>query len=308
MFWRCEAGVRNAEDDASEYSTGGMEMTTTSRTANRPGRKAALAFASSLILALGTAGIANAETAMSPEQKAAEAESAWPELKSDLFADKALIEGTNAVAIDAPKRATDPAVVPVTLSFDPAMDVRKVTLVIDENPSPVAATFEFAEGAKIAELSTRVRVNAYTDIHAVAETADGKLYVTKTFVKAAGGCAAPAAKDPEVAAREMGKMKMRVFQTDDPAMHEAQLMMRHPNNSGLQKDQVTLLYIPAHFVTDLAVDKGGKALFSMTGGISISEDPSFRFRYGAENSGPFRAKATDTEGEVFEKTFPAEQS
>ncbi|ORE97403.1 quinoprotein dehydrogenase-associated SoxYZ-like carrier [Aurantimonas sp. 22II-16-19i] len=271
-------------------------------------RRAALALAVSFAMVLGAAGPGLAETATSPEQAAAEAAGAWTELRPDLFGDRELIEGTGTIAIDAPKRATDPAVVPVTLSFDPKMDVRKVTLVIDENPSPVAATFEFAQGADIRELSTRVRVNAYTDIHAVAETGDGKLYVTKAFVKAAGGCAAPAAKDPEVAAREMGKMKIRAFETDDPAMHEAQLMIRHPNNSGLQKDQVTLLYIPAHFITDLQVDKGGKTLFTMTGGISISEDPSFRFRYGASDAGPFHAKASDTEGKTFEKTFDGGQS
>ena len=271
-------------------------------------RGAALAFVASAGLVFAAAGPGGAQTALSPEQKAAEADSAWSDLKPDLFGDRELVESTGTIAIEAPKRATDPAIVPVKLSFDPKMDVRKVTLVIDENPSPVAASFEFSPGAGIRTLSTRVRVNAYTDIHAVAETADGKLYVTKTFVKAAGGCAAPAAKDPEVAAKEMGKMKMREFTTDDPTVREAQLMIRHPNNSGLQKDQVTLLYIPAHFVTDLEVDKGGKPLFSMTGGISISEDPSFRFSYGADDAGPFHAKASDTEGEVFEKTFTGEQS
>ena len=44
------------------------------------------------------------------------------------------------------------------------------------------------------EISTRVRVNNYTDVHAVAELSDGKLYMTKTYVKASGGCSAPATK------------------------------------------------------------------------------------------------------------------
>ncbi|MBP0614471.1 quinoprotein dehydrogenase-associated SoxYZ-like carrier [Jiella mangrovi] len=271
-------------------------------------RGAIVTFTAGLLMTFSVVTQGHAQTAASPEEKAAEADSAWTALKPDLFGDKQLIEGTNTIAIEAPKRATDPAVVPVKLSFDPKMAVRKVTLVIDENPSPVAATFEFAEDAKIAALSTRVRVNAYTDIHAVAETADGRLYVTKTFVKAAGGCAAPAAKDAELAARQMGKMKMRQFESAGSGLNEAQLMIRHPNNSGLQKDQVTLLYIPAHFITDLEVDKGGKTLFTMTGGISISEDPSFRFSYAAGDAGPFHARATDTEGQVFEKTFTGEQS
>ena len=85
-------------------------------------------------------------------------------------------------------------------------------------------------------------------------------------------------------------------------------MIRHPNNSGLQKDQVTLLYIPAHFITDLSVEAGGKEIFSMSGGISISEDPNFRFDYAGKGDEAFHAKATDTEGAVFEKEFAAGSS
>jgi len=50
-----------------------------------------------------------------------------------------------------------------------------------------------------------VRVNNYTDVHAVAELSDGKLYVTKTYVKASGGCSAPAAKNAEDATSRLGR-------------------------------------------------------------------------------------------------------
>ncbi|MCB8838260.1 quinoprotein dehydrogenase-associated SoxYZ-like carrier [Aurantimonas sp. VKM B-3413] len=272
-------------------------------------RSAMNSVTAAIVLAALAAAPALAENkTMTADQAAAAADSAWPGLKSDLFGERPLVEGSDAIALDAPHRASDPAIVPIKLTLDPNKDIRKVTLVIDENPSPVAATFDIAPGSGLSQLSTRVRVNAYTDIHAIAEAADGTLYMTKKFVKAAGGCAAPAAKDPELAAREMGQMKLREFDTGKAGSHEAQLMIRHPNNSGLQKDQVTLLYIPAHFITDLEVDKGGKLLFSMQGGISISEDPSFRFHYQGDVTGPFHAKASDTEGKVFERTFDGGQS
>ena len=274
---------------------------------NRKGlaRAAGLSLAGlAMILA---APAARAETTLPPQ--AASAESTWSDLRSNLFGDRELVEGSNASAIDAPARATDPAIVPITLALDPAHDIRKVTLVIDENPAPVAATFDIAEGAGVTQLSTRVRVNEYTDIHAVAEAADGTLYMTKIFVKAAGGCAAPAAKDPEVAAREMGQMRLRVFDAAAEAeRHEAQLMIRHPNNSGLQKDQETLLYIPAHFISDVEITRDGERLFSMTGGISLSEDPSFRFTYAGDATSVFHARALDTDGNVFEQRFTGGQS
>ena len=130
-------------------------------------------------------------------------------------------------------------------------------------------------------------------------------------MKAAGGCAAPAAKDPEVAAREMGQMKLRQFDdakggpagpargaADDPPPQQFRAA-EGPGDAALH---------PGQFITDLEVDQGGKTLFSMTGGISISEDPSFRFDYTGDATAPFHAKATDTEGNVFEKTFGPGQS
>lgn len=258
-----------------------------------------------------TAPIALAGSAPTPEEAAASAQSSWPGLVTDVFDDKPMLDGTGIVTLEAPTRAADPALVPIKLVVDPAKNIRKLTLVIDENPSPVAATFTFGDQSGLTTLETRVRVNAYTDIHAVAEADDGTLYMVKRFVKAAGGCAAPAAKDAAAAAKSLGEMRLKRLGAEEgpnAGRDVAQLMIRHPNNSGLQKDQVTLLYIPAHFVSDLTVKRGDALVFSMSGGISISEDPNFRFDYTGGADATFTAKATDTEGAVFEKTFLAGSS
>src|SRR5690242_385502 len=132
---------------------------------------------------------------------------------------------------------------------DPSRHLAKLTVVIDENPAPVAATFSFGPKAGVTALSTRVRVNSYTNVHAVAELSDGKLYMVKTFVKASGGCSAPTVKNAEEAKARLGQMKYRQFAQAEqgPAngVREAQIMIGHPNNSGLQMDQITHLYIPA---------------------------------------------------------------
>ena len=165
----------------------------------------------------------------------------------DVFAGRLLADGTGLIAIDMPPRAEDAGIVPVTLSATiPPGDKRvpvAFTLVIDMNPAPVAATFKVGPG--VTTISTRVRVNDYTNVHAVAELSDGQLYVVSTFVKASGGCSAPMAKNPEEATANLGQMRFRQFAGSSPG-YEAQIMIRHPNNSGLQRDQITHLYSTIH--------------------------------------------------------------
>jgi sulfur-oxidizing protein SoxY len=85
-------------------------------------------------------------------------------------------------------------------------------------------------------------------------------------------------------------------------------MIRHPNNSGLQMDQVTHLYIPLFFVRELKVWQGEQLVFAMEGGISISEDPNIRFSYRPNGAATFRAEAVDTDGHVFKGEWPADTS
>ena len=197
----------------------------------------------------------------------------------------------------------------------PAGDPRRVkaiTVVIDRNPAPVAATFTLGAHAQTSSISTRVRVDSYTNVHAVAELSDGKLYGVATFVKASGGCSAPAAKNADEAQANLGQMKLRQFAPagDAPAggMREAQIMIRHPNNSGLQMDQITHLYVPLFIVSELRVWQGDQLLLSVNGGISISEDPNIRFAYRPNGAATFRAEARDTDGHVFRAQWPADQT
>jgi sulfur-oxidizing protein SoxY len=198
--------------------------------------------------------------------------------------------------------------------------IKAITLVIDENPAPVAATVSFGPAAASASFSTRLRVNNYSFIRAVAEMNDGSLRMIKKFVKASGGCSAPALKDQDKSVAEMGQLRLRQFAQGDPeakdyalapndaAMAEAQIMIRHPNYSGLQMDQVTMLYIPAHYVREIALKRGNALVMKMEGGISLSENPSFRFAFRKEGAGELSVRAEDTQKQVFEKSWPVERA
>ena len=225
-------------------------------------------------------------------------------------------DGSDVIAIEMPYRAEDAAIVPVSLRTRLApTDSRRVltiTLVIDQNPAPMAAKFELGPDAHVSEISARVRVNNYTDVHAVAELSDGKLYMNKTFVKASGGCSAPAAKNADEAKRRLGQMKLRQFARPEQGAadrpRDAQIMIGHPNNSGLQMDQVTQLYVPAFFVNELRLWQDDSPVLTMEGGISISEDPNIRFTYVSNGATRFRAEAKDTAGHVFRNEWKIDNS
>lgn len=240
----------------------------------------------------------------------------WPGLVQDIFSNRVMNDGTGVIAVEMPYRAEDAAIVPVTLRAKlPTDDPRRVlaiTLVIDQNPAPMAARFELGQDPSVSEISTRVRVNSYTDVHAVAELSDGKLYMTKTHVKASGGCSAPAAKNADEAKARLGRMRFRQFATSEDGpesgAREAQIMIGHPNNSGLQMDQVTQLYIPPFFVNELRVWQDDSLVLAMEGGISISEDPNIRFTYMPNGAKRFRVEAKDTEGHVFQNEWKVDGS
>jgi len=240
----------------------------------------------------------------------------WPGLVQEIFDNRAMNDGAGLIAIEMPYRAEDAAIVPVTLrtTLQPgdARHVLAITLVIDQNPAPMAARFELGQDSSVSEISTRVRVNNYTDVHAVAELSDGKLYVAKTFVKASGGCSAPAAKNADEARGRLGQMRFRQFAKtgEGPASgaREAQIMIAHPNNSGLQMDQVTQLYIPPLFVNEVRVWQDDRLVLAMLGGISISEDPNIRFTYVSNGAKRFRVEARDTEGRVFQNEWKVDGS
>jgi sulfur-oxidizing protein SoxY len=253
------------------------------------------------------AGSAIAGQSLAQEGTTERPSEAWGDLRHMIYGDRAIADAPDMIAIAAPVRAEDAAVVPVEIAITPppGRAVERFSLIIDENPAPVAADFEVGDalGHDIA-LSTRIRVNAYSNVRVVAQLDDGTLHQNARFVKASGGCSAPALKDAEAAMAAAGQMKMRIFEAAAQG-REAQVMVRHPNNSGFQVDQVTLLPVPAYYVDHLEVTQGDRLVFRMEGGISLSEDPSIRFRFAGTSDEPFTVKAGDNSGAEFEGVFPA---
>lgn len=229
----------------------------------------------------------------------------WDGLRKDVFGDRELLNGAEMITLEAPVRAEDAAIVPLAVKMPAAFanTVTKLTLIIDKNPSPVVGTFAYGPAAGKGDrmLSTRVRMDQYSDVRAIAETADGKLYMVSKFVKASGGCSAPASKDAEEAAKSLGKMQIKtaIGKTSEGLAPEAQIAIKHPNTTGMQMDQLTGLYAPARYINKIEVKSGTNVVFTVEGGISFSEDPSIRFSYGGSPSDPMDVTAEDSDGTKF---------
>jgi sulfur-oxidizing protein SoxY len=267
-----------------------------------------LTFVASIAVAVIAAMAANLSPVRAAEPAAGNAlieADLWPALQKDIFGAKVPVDNAAIVTLEAPTRADDAALVPITVRIpaDAAQRVTKLTLIVDKNPAPVVAEFAYGPAAGAGErvLSTRVRVDMYSNVRAVVETDDGQLHMATKFVKAAGGCSAPALKDTDAALADAGRMIVRTLEQADAkaGLRQGQLMIKHPQYSGLQLNQATGFYIPARFVREIDVKRGNDLVFKMTGGISISEDPNFRFTYAAGSDETLDVTATDTEGKVF---------
>jgi sulfur-oxidizing protein SoxY len=224
----------------------------------------------------------------------------WKKVHASVFGNARFEGADTVIALDTPKRAEDAAVVPLAIraKFPQTAEryIEKIWLIIDNNPSPIAAVFHFTPESGRADIETRIRVEEYTYVRAVAQTNDGKLYMAANYVKASGGCSAPASKDAVAAKANLGKMRIRVVDSAEagrPVL--AQLMINHPNDSGLSMDQVTRNYATPHFVRNVEVRYGGTLVMSADVDFSISENPNFRFYFVPAGGGELDVKVVDNQ-------------
>jgi len=231
---------------------------------------------------------------------AAKDESQWNNtLKNQYFSGESIQESNNVIEIDAPYRAEDPALVPIKiiskLKQTKTNYIKKITVFVDKNPFPLVGEFSFTPETGKADLAMRVRVNSYSYIRAIAEMNNGKLYMTKKFVKASGGCSAPIGADLDAAMKRLGKAKFKVgkgIKLGEPLA--TQLLISHPNITGMQMDQVTRFVKKSHFVDHLKVTFNDKPILTAKIDIAISADPNFRFYFIPRKEGILKASFTDT--------------
>ena len=91
-----------------------------------------------------------------------------------------------AILIKAPEIAENGAVVPIGIESK-LPGTESITLLIEKNPNPLAASFNIPAGTE-PNVSTRVKIGESSDVYALVK-ADGKFYMAKKEIKITlGGC------------------------------------------------------------------------------------------------------------------------
>jgi len=261
------------------------------------------------------------------------ADSAWDEIRAELYGERAILPAEDVVTLTTPYRAKDDREVPIAVraEFGDGRTVESVSIIIDGNPVPVSAVFDLEAPEHAFAVTANMRINGPTPVRVIAEASDGALYMSESFVKTSGlgACAAPPIGGVKEALATLGNMTLKTANFADaetesivdrftkseaspsssrPEPKNVRLEIKHPSHSGMQMDQISLLYILARYVETVEVWTDEDKLFKMTGSISLSEDPEIEFSYSAPDVQQIRVRMTDTEETVAEEVFPLSES
>lgn len=279
-----------------------------------PPRRHAIA----LLVALGlTSGAALANTAVpNPDQN-----ENWLQVRQTMFGKREInAQAKDVLRVFIAKRAADASVVPLMVRTyvdqTPQRYIKNLWVMIDNNPSPVGIRFQFTPDSGKADIETRVRIEGYTPVRAVAEMSDGSLWMDTAIINASGGCSAPLKELPDLAS--MGKMRFKISDAIEVGKPlQVQLMIQHPNFSGLAEavirtgddaaGQPQPLMEP-RYVKQVNVTYGGKPILRADVDFTISENPNFRFYFVPHEKAELRAVVVDTAGKQFEQAMAIDGS
>lgn len=222
----------------------------------------------------------------------------WEKLRGKLFADRRIEAGGEAskVQLIVPLRAAYGASVPVKIvsriAQTPELHVKRMWLLVDKNPSPLAATLDIGSEMGQADFETRLRVDEYSHVRVISELSNDELHMASRYVKTSGGCSAPPNRD---ALHLIGKT---VFKLQGPVTmntpNSADVTVVHPNDTGFELNNQTVMFIPPHFVRSIKVSYAGKPVFDADLDFSVSENPTLRFNFVPRGAGELQAEVEDS--------------
>lgn len=264
-----------------------------------------------VFLSVGFLFLSNLSYATDNVQPLQEEVKEWLTLRNLMFGAKAVTSGENStVRLSVNKDLDDASTVPILIEglVDQKNDrfIKKLYLIVDQNPIPTAAIFEMSPSKGSLHLETRLRIEKFTYVRAVAEMSDGELFMDQKWVEVKGGCSAPAGKNAGIDPL-LGKMKFkldkyknsfkdadgkRTFRVELDQPNLLKVQVRHPNESAMASDLDA--DASPNFIQKIRVGFDEKELISAEVNFSISDNPAFMFHFAPEHQGELSFSIRDT--------------
>jgi sulfur-oxidizing protein SoxY len=115
--------------------------------------------------------------------------------------------------------------------------------------------------------------------------------------------------DQQATGQVIGQMQLSDLTNDDIAaatqlLRRTQLDIKHPRNTGLQMNELTMTFIALRLNSRIEVRQGDQVICTMDGGMTFSENPRIAFDYQVNGAERLRVRAEDTRHAVWEQSFP----
>ena len=226
----------------------------------------------------------------------------WERLRANLFKDRRIEVTASQVMVSAPLRAAYGAAVPVKIASrlpqTPGLYVKRLYVVVDKNPSELAAVLDLTPELGQADFEMRLRVNEYSHVRVIGELSNGELHMDSRYVKTSGGCSAPPNRGP---LSEIGKTAFKLPEgAKMNALTAADVRVVHPNDTGFELNNQTVMFIPPHFIRSIKVSYGDVKLFDAELDFSISENPQLRFNFIPRKPDVLHAEVEDSKDARFQ--------
>jgi sulfur-oxidizing protein SoxY len=207
------------------------------------------------------------------------------------------------VVIDMPDYSDSGKSVPLTLSVPVSLDNQDYPEVIgvyaDRNPRPRIAKVFFSPLCSEAKFSTRIRINAYQNIVAVAKMKSGKLYKASRKVDVTYGACEEAIASNQFPEGWQPSIKVAVPEAVQAnGIIEIRTIIGHPMETGLRRNASGVI-VPVRIVEWFRCYINEKIAFSVNLEPAIAANPYFSFLVKIAESSMIRFEWVDTNGQIY---------
>lgn len=212
------------------------------------------------------------------------------------------------ILFDMPEFSDSGSSVPMTLTVPSAMTPedhpRVLRVFAAENPRPRIAAFHFTPACGEARISTRVRLDSFQDVVAVAEMSDGRVFQAAQRVNVTYGACEDAVAYDQFPPGWAPRIRVAVPDRVEPgAIFEVRAIINHPMETGLRHGADGLL-IPMRIIERFRCLADGAEVFSAKLEPAIATNPYFAFRLRLPRASALQFEWHDTTGAVYSREAP----